>query len=926
MKKIKLCLLLIIFGFLFANSQSLITVSSLKCEYETNPIGIESSQPRLSWILSSTARNQVQTACSIMVASSPEKLRANIGDLWDSKILKTSQSIQMEYAGKPLQPASTYYWKVKVWDNAGKESAWSETASWQMGLLSPSDWGKASWISLPILDQTQYAGLDKKTILEKVKNILPQFRKDFTVDKPIKNATAFISGLGNFVLKLNGQKVSDHFLDPGWTNYEKYSFYVTFDLTTLLARGNNTIGVLLGNGFYDVPSGRYRKGALDILHGLPKMICKILINYQDGSSQTIESDQSWKVTRSPITFSSVYGGEDFDATLEQEGWDKPSFIDTAWQQAALVTGNDILHTQRISPNKVMETLKPVKIFKSQRGYWIYDLGQNASGIVQFNVQGKTGDMVKIYPGELLDTDSSITQKATGSPYCFGYKLKGNGVESWQPLFSYYGFRYIQLEGGIPEGQENPQGLPVVKQLLGLHTRNAAQRVGDFSSSSELFNKTNTLIDWAIKSNLSSVVTDCPHREKLGWLEQTYLMGPSIFFNYDVPLLFTKTIDDMQSCQLNDGMVPAIAPEYCIFNDKDGKPGMFRDSPEWGSAYVILPWYLYQWYGDKKLLSQNYEGMKNYVDYLQSKSVNYIISFGLGDWYDLGPKHPGVSQLTSLGVTGTATWYYDATIMASVASLLGKKEDMEKFKLMATKIREAFNKTYFHKETATYDQNSQAANAMAIYMGLVEPQDKEKVLQNLIKDIRSRNNALTAGDIGYRYVLRALEEESASDVIFDMNSRSDVPGYGYQLNQGATALTESWQALHDVSNNHLMLGHLMEWLYSGLAGIRQPGDAVAYKSIIIKPEIVGNITGAKASYQSMYGTISSEWKKQGNAIELNIQIPVNTTATVYLPGTTEASVTEGGKKPGKDIRFLRKENGRLLYTLGSGSYAFKVTGK
>jgi hypothetical protein len=566
----------------------------------------------------------------------------------------------------------------------------------------------------------------------------------------------------------------------------------------------------------------------------------------------------------------------------------------------------------------METFNPVKIFKSKKGKWIYDFGQNASGIIKLTAKGKAGKSIKIYPGELIDNDSSVTQKATGEPYCFTYIFKGEDMETWQPQFSYYGFRYAQLEEGIPEGEENPDNLPVVKELISLHTRNATERVGSFSCSNELFNKTYRLIDWAMKSNMSSVLTDCPHREKLGWLEVPHLMGASVQYNYDIATFYTKIVNDIQSCQYDNGFIPTIAPQYI----SNFSMGVYGDSPEWSSSYVILPWYMYQWYGDTKLLRDNYEGMKKYVGYLESKSKNKIISYGLGDWYDLGPKDPGPSQLTSLGVTCTAIWYYDVNILAGVARLLGKEEDVRKYVQLAKEIRAAFNQSYFNQTTFQYDRNSQTANAMAIFMGLAEPKYKREVLDHLVKDIRDRKNSLTAGDVGYRYVLRALEAEGASNVIFDMNSSSDVPGYGYQLKQGATALTESWQALRNVSNNHLMLGHLMEWFYTGLAGIRQEETSSAYKNIIIKPELVGDISSVKASYRSMYGTIKSEWEKKEGFIELNIEIPVNTTAVVYLPSTDSASVTESGKPVNGDIKFLKKENGRLLYGVGSGVYSFK----
>jgi len=924
MKKVGLLICLLAECIAISYSQTDLSVVNLKCEYEINPIGIETKQPRLSWQLKASLRNQLQSAYQILVADSPDQLATDKGNIWDSKKVKSDQSIQIEYKGVPLQSAKKYFWKVKIWNQSEVASNWSDISSWQMGLMTPADWENARWISMPELDESKYAGMDKKAIHEKTKNLLPQFRKSFEVTKSIKNATAFISGLGNFDLHLNGQKVGDHFLDPGWTNYEKYVYYITFNITNLLAKNSNVVGMMLGNGFYNVPPGRYRKADLVTMHGLPKMICKVLIEYEDGTSQVINSDSTWKVTRSPITYGTVYGGEDYDATMEKEGWDNVGFNDSGWQQAAIVKGNNDLRSQRIDPNKIMEILKPVKIFITQQGKWVYDLGQNASGIVQLAVQGKTGKIVRVVPGELLDIDGAVTQRATGSPYYFTYKLKGKGIETWQPQFSYYGFRYVQLEGGVPEGQMNPDSLPVVKALTGLHTRNSAERIGNFWCSNELFNKTYTLINWGIKSNMASVITDCPHREKLGWLEQTHLMGASIQYNYDIARTFTKTINDMKSCQLDNGLVPSIAPEYCIFNDRNGQPNMFRTSPEWGSAYIILPWYMYQWYGDQRLLAENYDGMKKYMEYLEEKANNNdIISFGLGDWYDLGPQHPGPSQLTSLGVTGTATWYYDVNIMTNIAKLLGKKDDVAKYSKLSKEIKNAFNQTYFKKDSFLYDRNSQTANAMAIYMGLVEPQNKDKVLNSLVKDIRGRNNALTAGDIGYRYVLRVLEDAGKSDVIFDMNSRTDVPGYGYQIKQGATALTESWQALRNVSNNHLMLGHLMEWFYSGLAGIGQEDNSVAYKNIVIKPEIVGDINEAKASFMSPYGIIKSEWKKQGGTFGLNVEIPANTAATIYLPVIGKALVSESGKPIGKDIQFLRKENGRLLYKVGSGVYSFQV---
>lgn len=420
----------------------------------------------------------------------------------------------------------------------------------------------------------------------------------------------------------------------------------------------------------------------------------------------------------------------------------------------------------------------------------------------------------------------------------------------------------------------------------------------------------------------SLFTDCPHREKLGWLEELHLMGSSVRYNYDAATLFKKALQDMRNSQTPEGLVPEISPEYVKFEYGDG---MFRDSPEWGSSSIIIPWYLYEWYGEEQALAENYPMMQRYISYLATKAKNNILSQGLGDWYDLGPKRPGVSQLTPMGVTGTAIYYYDLNIMEKIARMLGKSADAAKYRQLATEVRKSFNDTFFNAATRQYATGSQTANAMAVYMKLVEPRYKAAVVENIIRDIRSKNNGLTAGDIGYRYLLRVLEEEGRSDVIFDMNSRSDVPGYGYQLAQGATALTESWAALPTVSNNHFMLGHIMEWFYSGVAGIRQEAGSVAFKHIRIYPEAVGDLTSAKGSYLSPYGLIATDWKKTGPVFELSVVVPPNARATVYIPATAQQQLTENGI-PVKDnaaVKLAGYEKGRAILNIGSGNYTFKV---
>ena len=892
-------------------------VADLSCQYMFNPQGIETLSPSLSWKLQSTQRNVLQVAYQILVSDNLKDLNQNIGNIWDSKKTTTGQSIQVKYKGQALQSVKTYYWKVKVWDNL-KNEAWSSVSYWQMGLLNPTDWKSAKWIAYEKLADSNVNILptDGKKDKFNGNNVLPMFRKSFQIAKTIKKATLFISGLGHFEMSLNGKKVGDHFLDPGWTKYDKEALYVTFDLTKNLNQGENVIGVMLGNGFYYIPPVKERYRKLKVAFGYPKMICRLAIEYQDGTLANVVSDQTWKTAPSPITFSSIYGGEDYNANLEQQGWNEVKFNANNWKNVLIVDGPK-LNAQKEEPVQIFENFSAKSINKLSNGDYLYDLGQNASGIIELKVKGKKGDTVKITPAELLKADGTVNQKPVGSPVYYTYILKGNGLEVWRPRFTYYGFRYLQVKGAIPTGKENNVGKPIIEDLKGLHVRNAAPQIGKFTSSNELFNKTFELIDWSIKSNMVSLFTDCPQREKLGWLEQVHLMGSSIRYNYDVAPLFRKSLQDMKNSQTAEGLIPEIAPEYVKF---EWGGDIFRDSPEWGSSGIIMPWYLYQWYGDREVLTESYEMMRAYVKYLGTKANKHVLSQGLGDWYDLGPKPPGVSQLTPMGITATATYYYDLQILAKIALILDKDADAIAYEKLAEEVRKSFNAQFFNPVTKQYGTGSQTANAMAVYMKLVEPANKAAVVTNIVNDIRARNNSLTAGDIGYRYLLRVLEDEGRSDVIFDMNSRSDMPGYGMQLSKGATALTESWAALPTVSNNHLMLGHLMEWFYSGVGGIRQAEDGIAFNKIKISPEVVGDLTSAATSYNSPYGIISTSWKKTTTDFTLAMNIPANTSATVYLPTAQKEKIKEESYG---DFMFLGIENGKAKINIGSGNYKFTV---
>lgn len=743
-------------------------------------------------------------------------------------------------------------------------------------------------------------------------------RREFTVKPGLRRAVAHICGLGQYEMSINGQAVSEDLLTPGWTKYDKTCLYDTRDLTPLLREGRNAAGLLLGNGMYNVKAGRYTK--FKGTFGPLKAIAHLRLEYADGTTEIIGTDEHWRVTPGPITFSCIYGGEDYDARLEPRGWNLAGYDDSKWETALSVKGpGGQLRglSSAAPPLRAFDVLKPARVTPLKPGVAVYDLGQNAPLMPRLKVKGQRGDTVRITPAELLRADGSVDRGSSGGGAAYWqYTLAGLESETWFPKFWYHGSRYFQVElqPASPGG-----ALPVVESLEGVVVHTASEPIGEFSCSNELFNRIHTLIRWAQRANLVSVITDCPHRERLGWLEQYHLNGPALRYEFDLAQLFTKGMIDMADSQLADGLVPDIAPEYTVFN------GGFRDSPEWGSAYVIVPWQQYEWTGDVELLRRHFDGMKRYVAYLGSKAKDHIVSHGLGDWYDIGPRGPGPAQLTPTALTATAFYYQDAWILAKAAALLGHPDDAKKYEELAAQIRAAFNRKFFNPKTRQYSTGSQCANSIPLVMNLTEPAQRAAVVENVVQDVRRRGNALTAGDVGYRYLLRALADGGRSDVIFDMNNQSEKPGYGYQLKRGATSLTEAWDAGRGSSQNHFMLGHIIEWFYHDLVGIGVDPAGPGFKKIVIQPQPVGGITWAQASYDSVRGKIVSDWKKAEGSFTLAVSIPANTTATVVVPAGSADQITESGqiaeRSPG--VRLVRRNAATAIYEIGSGQYDFHV---
>lgn len=909
------------------NEENSFQIIKLRCNNISSPLGIESINPTFSWNIQSSDNNTTQSSFHILVSSTVELLEEETADMWNSGKTETDQSIGILYDGKKLESAKKYYWKVKAWNQSGKESDWSEIAVWQQGLADLSDWQGAHWIAYDVMAPekrvvvgvTGYGDLSLNKVEERA--VVPMFRKSFRLKKGIESATLFISGIGQYEASINGQKVGNDFLTPGWTHYDKTVFYNTYDVTNQLNEGENAIGVMVGNSFYYNNRERYRK--LIIAYGFPKLIAKLLVNYGEGLTDTISTDDSWLVTPSPITYSSIYGGEDYDARLEKKGWNEPGFDAPDWHQARLVQGpTGKLTSDKNHPIRIMETFNPVSVKQLDDSTCICDFGQNVSGIVSLKIKGQAGQTIKIYPAEALNEDGSISQRGSGPSYYYTYTIGSEKEEFWQPRFTYYGLRWVQVEGAVCQSNSNESGLPEIIELKSLHTRNSTPQIGNFECSNELFNKTFDLINWAIKSNLQSVLTDCPTREKLGWIEQDHLMGESVQFNYDLYNLYGKLVDDMMEAQLENGLVPNIVPEYINFEYYDSA---FRDSPEWGIATFYMPWVIYKWYGDASVMEKAWPMMEKYLNYLIDKSNSYILSHGLGDWYDIGPEPPGYTQLTPVPLVATATFYADVQLMIKIAEALGKRDMKNEYQILAENIRNAFNDRFYDAQKGVYATGSQTSFAMPLSLGMVPQEYEEKVYQNMIDSINVNDKAITAGDIGFHYLIDILTRHNASDLIYEMNNRDDVPGYGYQIKKGATALAESWMALDTKSLNHLMLGHIMEWFYEGLGGIRQEENSVAYKILKIYPEMVEGISYTKVSYQSPYGTVVCNWEKKEDWFSLHLEVPANSAAKVYLPYDGEVSISKNGKPldGAETPRFVENIGGRPVYETASGTYDFNV---
>ena len=890
-----------------------LTVTRLTCNYQGVPVtaddggsidqtAITTGGIRLGWQMTGDTNGERQSAYEITICENVTNKK-----VYTTGKVKSSQS---QLVNVPALKPNThgYYWQVRVWNEKGEASDLSKKqkirvvpekidAEW-IGAITRKD-AKLPYGRFPNSVfkkdsfKTKWADVDTLS----ARSII--LRKGFdTGRKRITDAVVYVCGLGHYRLNINGATVGDAEFAPVWSEYDKTVYYNVFDVTDLITAGGNAVSVLLGNGMFNVQRmGRYSK--LQTSFGPPQMLLRLEINYADGTRQVIKSGDDWKYSLSPITFNSIYGGESYDARLEQQGCCKAGFDDSGWRKAVVTEGpKGRLTPQTVQPVRIMErygikSWKPIpadslaSASKSTKreihpSAFVADMGQNLAGFPEITVSGKRGQKVTLIVAEKLTRQGACDQRQTGRQHYYEYTLKGDGTdETWHPHFSYYGFRYIQVEGAVLEGQPNPDGLPVLKRLNSCFIYNSAEEVSSFECSNPLFTDTHRLIERAERSNMQGVLTDCPHREKLGWLEQDHLCGPSLLYNYDMTRYAPKVIRDITDTQKADGMVPTTAPQYISFGN------LFDDSPEWGSTLVILPFMYYDQYGDSTLITDNYEPIRRYVDYLTTRADNGIVSHGLGDWYDYGPWRAGFSKNTPVPLVATAHYIFDLQLLVRAARMTERTADAEKYTVMLDKTVESFNREFFKPDSCTYGTGSQTSNALPLYLGLTGG-NKQGVLASLVNDIKEHGTRLTTGDVGNRYLFQTLAQNGLNELLYTMLNHYETPGYGFQLRHGATTLTEQWDPNQGSSLNHFMMGQIDEWLFKTLAGIQNQPGTHGLRHLLIQPTLVGDLQYVKASTHSLYGKISVDCTRTS----LTVEIPVGSDATVVLPNGERKQVGSG----------------------------------
>lgn len=1066
-----ICLLLFLPTFFNSSALEMINElgapKNLRVEYLENPLGIDIMNPRLFWEVNDTRRGAVQSAFQILVSSNSDKLKNGEADIWNSGKINSDQSTHIVYDGPNLVSSKIYYWKVRTWDNKGKESQYSDPAHWEMGILSEDEW-QSKWIGGKIVeapkenenkwkwtdwfwhpteigidkpvyfrkkvtipknkkitsalmrltadnkftayfnnielgsgdswqkvydfdvsdkisdyniialeaantsgnvcgllfsmkisfdDNTElYIGADKetkdwKTTNQKYTNwqkhsyndsewgeikLLGDYengswekideqdvykaprpilvRDEINIIKQIKSARAYVTGLGGYVMQINGKRVGDAVFTPGWTHYPKRIQYQTYDVTTLLHKGENALGAVLGNLWWS--SGLGWRGSITYSKGPLRFFMQLLVEFEDGTSQTFITDQNWKTHDAPILETTIYDGERYDARLEEEGWDNTNFDDSKWIPVTLLEKEQGRLVAQQSPLlRVTKEIKPISIDSPSNGVYVVDMGQNFAGWAKLKVEGVRGDSVKLRFAETLKPDGNVyTENLRQAKATDTYILKGEGIEEWQPSFTYHGYRYVEVTGF--------SGKPSLEAITGIVANSDAPYIGKFSSSNELLNQVQQNILWGQASNMYSVPTDCPQRdERLGWMGDAQAFAPTASYNMEMIRFFNKWMRDIIDSQDDNGAVHDVNPVIVVKGPA---------APGWGDAVFVVPWVMYKFYGDKRILEESYDGMAAWIDYMTSQSKgNLYEKSGYGDWVApvKSPSEP----------IGSAYYFYGAKMVSTMAGLLGKNEDELKYRELSERIKVAFNEKHFDSATNSYTGNTQTANLIPLNFGLVPKWKQQSVARSIAEDVRSKGNHLSTGFLGVSLLLPTLSNYGYNDLAYKVATQKTYPSWGYTVEKGATTIWELWNGDTEGpgmnSRNHFALGACGEWYYGYLAGINSSIESPGFKKIILTPMPVNDLMWAKAEVKTAYGIVSSNWQKKENQIKYNFNIPANTSAEFHIPylDSEIKSVKESGNfiykngkvLPANGMDLIDTENNKAVVSLVSGEYHFVV---
>jgi len=904
MKTFLLCLVCFLSVNVLANDA--VEVKNPRTNYRKDPLGIDTKIPLLSWEVLSDQRGTLQSAYQIRAAFSEKALESEQTLLWNTGKVMSGKSNQIRFFDTNLQSGQKIYWQVRVWNHKGKVSPWSKSASFETGFLNASDW-KAAWIEPDL----------KEDIKES--NPCPMLRKTYMLKGKVSSARAYVSAHGLYQLNVNGKRVGEDLFTPGWTSYNKRLQYQIYDVTSSLHTGLNAVGMMLGDGWYrgTLKWNQERNNFGEKLAA----IFQLEVTYEDGSKETFVSDNTWKASTGSVLKSDIYNGEIYDARIEKVGWDTPEYDDGQWSGVSVRDfDKQVLVASESVPVRIVRIIKPIKKFNTPNGEQVFDMGQNMTGWIQFELQGKAGSSIKLNFAEVLDKDGNFyTANLRSAKAEDIYYFKGEGLESFEPHFTFHGFRYVKVE--------NYQGEIALDDLTGKVICSDMTETGKFFCSDSLINRLQENIQWGLRGNFLDVPTDCPQRdERLGWTGDAQVFAPTACFNVDAATFFSKWMKDMAADQKEDGNVPHVVPSV---NAGWGSAG-------WSDAAVIIPWVIYQVYGDERILENQYKSMKAWVEYVRKKAGDsYLYTSGkhYGDWLAFATTksdYPGAT--TDKDLIATAYYAYSASLLGKTAAVLGKTEDALEYGQLFEKIRNAFQKE-FVTSNGRLSSNTQTAYVLSLAFGLIPEDLISQSAKRLAADVNSFKH-ITTGFLGTPLICDILTQYGYTDLAYRLLFRKDYPSWLYPLTKGATTIWERWDGIkpdgsfQDVgmnSFNHYSYGAVGNWLYGQVAGIQREGEIPGYKKIVIAPHPTSKFTFANGEYQSVYGKIVSGWEKKSDGFIMNVSIPANTTAKIILPVSQAENILEGGKPLAKikDIQILDISQGHVILEVGSGNYHFSM---